>query len=136
MLLARIACGRTCLFDFAKQLLLQRQVFEHSLDDIVGIAHRGAQVSGRTHALDRRLIVAEIPQIAENARLGAVEVRRNRIVDRYVVAGEREHLGDAVAHQTRTDDGDARHGSPRRVAAVGVEDVAGVEIRCLGCKEQ
>ena len=52
-------------FDLAEQLLLQRQVFEHRLDHIVGIAHRVGEVGGRTHALDRRLIVAEIPQIAE-----------------------------------------------------------------------
>ena len=123
-------------FDLAKQLLLQRQIFEHGLDNIVGFAHRIGQVGSRTHALDGRLIVAEVPQIATDAVLGAVEVRRNRIVDRHVVAGEREYLGDAVAHQTRPDDGDTRHGSPGRVAAVGVENMTGIEIRRFGREEQ
>src|SRR5665647_3301348 len=54
------------------------------------------------------------------------------------MAGERKHLRDAVAHQPGADDGDTRfgHDLPRRVAAVGVKDVAGVEIRRLGGKEQ
>ena len=39
--------------------------------------------------------------------LRGVEARRDRVGDRHVVAGEREHLRDAVAHQAGADDGDA-----------------------------
>src|SRR5208282_6804868 len=48
-----------------------------------------------------------------------------------------EDLRDAVAHQTAAEDCDAlRHSLARRVAAVGVKDVAGVEVRSLGRQEQ
>ena len=46
-----------------------------------------------------------------------------RIRDGDVMAGQREHLRDAVAHEAGADDGDARfrgHASTRGVAAVGV----------------
>ena len=63
VLLARMVPGRTRLFDLDEQLPLQRQILEHGLDHIVGIAHGGGEVGGRPHALDRGRILAEIAQI-------------------------------------------------------------------------
>jgi hypothetical protein len=94
--------------DLDEQPLLQRQIFEHGLDDIVRLAHRGGKIAGRLHTLDCGNVIIQIPKVGENARLDAVKVGRNRIVDRDVVAGECEHLGDAVAHEPGADDGDAR----------------------------
>ena len=95
-------------------------------------ARRG-QIGDRRHALDRAF--GSSPRSRRLALMRSFTCRGwprpNR--DRHVVAGEREHLRDAVAHQAGADDGDARFRScsPRRVAAVGVEDVAGVEVRRL-----
>ena len=59
-------------------------------------------------------VVAEIPEIGEDARLGAVQAGANRIVDRDVMAGKGKHLRDAVTHEPRANDGDAhlRHHHP------------------------
>ena len=103
-------------FDLDEQLLLQRQIFEHGLDHIVGIAHGVGEVGGRPHALDRGRIVAEIAQIGRGCAIfdACRAFDRDGVIDRHVMAGEREHLGDAVAHQAGADDGDARfrHGHP------------------------
>ena len=108
VLLARIVSRPHVLLDLDEQLLLERQILEHGLDDVVGIAHGiGDHADGRT----RSTADGSSPRsrrLAEDARLGAVEARRNQIVDGDVMAGEREHLGDAVPHQAGTDDGDAR----------------------------
>ena len=60
------------------------------------------------HQSDRRLIVAEILEVGEDARLGAVERCGDRVIDGDVVTREREHLRNAVPHEAGTDDGDAR----------------------------
>jgi len=62
-------------FDLGEQFLLERQIFEHGLDDVVGLAHRGGEIGRRPHALDGGGVVAEILEIGQDARLGAVEVR-------------------------------------------------------------
>ena len=138
VLLARIVSGRTCCLDLGEQLLLERQILRHRLDDVVGVAHRRRKIAMRRHALDRARIVAQIFQACRDARLGAVDARRDAVGDGHVMAGDREHLRDAVAHQARANDCDAgfRHAQTRRVAAVGVEDVAGVEVRRLRREEQ
>ena len=38
--------------DLEEQPLLQRQVFEYSLDDIVRLVHRGGEIAGRLHTVD------------------------------------------------------------------------------------
>ena len=75
VLLARIVSRPHVPLDLDEQLLLERQVLEHGLDHVVGVAHRGGEIGDRPHALDRRRIVAEVLQIGEDARLGAVEAR-------------------------------------------------------------
>src|SRR5262249_60502760 len=59
--------------DLDEQLLLQRQIFEHGLDDIVRLAHRGGKIAGWLHTVDRGNVVTQITKIGENARLGAVK---------------------------------------------------------------
>jgi hypothetical protein len=61
------------LFDFDEQFLLERQILQHRLDHVVGLAHGGGQIGDRRHPLDRLLVVAEVFQIGEDTRLGAVE---------------------------------------------------------------
>ena len=68
VLLARIVSGRTWRLDLGKQLLLQRQIFQHRLDDIIGIAHRLGEIGARLHPLDRALVIAEIAQIGRDPR--------------------------------------------------------------------
>ncbi len=59
--------------DLGEQLLLERQILQHRLDHVVGLAHRLAEIGDRRHPLDRALVVAEVFQVGEDARLGAVE---------------------------------------------------------------
>ena len=108
VLLARIVSGRTWRSISANSFCLSAQIFRHRLDHVVGVVHRVGEIDGRLHALDGALVVAEIAQVGGDARLHGVEILHHRVGDRHVVAGEREHLRDAVAHQAGADDGDAR----------------------------
>ena len=72
--------GPHVLLDLGEQFLLQRQVLQHGLDDVVGLAHRRAEIGDRRHPLDRALVVAEVLQVGEDARLGAVEAGLDRVV--------------------------------------------------------
>ena len=57
--------------------------------------------------------------------------------DRGQCDGDGRAVRDAqVAADAGADDGDPRHGSPGRVAAVGVENMTGIEIRRFGREEQ
>ena len=103
VLLARIVSGRTCFSISVNSFLLEWQILQHGLDDIVGVAHRGSQIGDRCHPLDRFGIVAEIIQVGEDARLGAVEACLGLIRDGDLVPGQREILRDAVAHQAGAD---------------------------------
>jgi hypothetical protein len=58
------------------------------------------------HVFDRAFVLAEIPQIGGDARFGGIEILLERVGDGHVMAGEREHLRDAVAHEAGADDGD------------------------------
>ncbi len=91
------------VFDFGKQLLLERQILQYGFDDIIGVAHRGCQIGDRCHPLDCFGIVAEIIQVREDARLGAVEACLGLIRDGDIVPGQRKILRDAVAHQAGAD---------------------------------
>ena len=108
VLLARIVSGRTCGSISANNLLLERQIFQHRLDDIVGTADGLGEIGLRRDAVHGALVVAEVLEIGEDARLHGLERRRKGVIDGDVMAGEREHLRDAVAHQAGADDGDAR----------------------------
>ena len=96
------------LFDFSEDFLLERQILKHGFDHVVGVAHRVAELGNRRDPLDRRLVVAEVFEVGEDAPFGAVEARFDRVVDGHVVPGEREYLRDAVAHQPGADHRDAR----------------------------
>ena len=100
--------GPDVLLDLAEDLLLQRHVFEHRLDHVIGVAHAFGHIGNGPHALDGVLVVAEIAQVGRDPLLHRIEVGLVRIRDGDVMAGEREHLRDAVAHEARADDGDAR----------------------------
>ena len=63
VLLARIVSGRTWRFDFGEQLLLQRQIFGHRFDDVIGVAHRFGKIGAWPHPRDRALVVAEVAQV-------------------------------------------------------------------------
>ena len=104
VLLARIVSARDMALDLREQLLLERQVFEHRFDDIVGIAHGFAEVGFRRNAIDRGRVVAEIFQIRGDARFHRVEVLGKSVGDGYVVSGKREDLRNAVPHQAGADD--------------------------------
>ena len=102
--------GAHMLFDLAEQLLLERQILQHRFDHEIGVAHGRRQIGIRRHAFDRLRIVAEIAQVGADALLHIVQIGREGIGDRHVMAAEREHLRDAVAHEAGADDGDARFG--------------------------
>ena len=74
------------LLDLAEQLLLQRQILQHRLDHEIGIAHGRRQIGIRRHAFDRFRIVAEIAQVCADALLHRVEIGREGIGDRHVMA--------------------------------------------------
>ena len=116
VLLARIVSGRTCCSISREGLLLQRHVFQHRLDDVVGLAHAIGQIRHGPHAVDRRLVVAEIAQVGRDPRSAHCRGRLVRVGDRHVMAGERKHLRDAVAHQARADHRDARFPAMRQPA--------------------
>ena len=99
--------GADVRLDLGEQLLLERQILKHRLDHIVGVAHGGGEIGDRRHAVDRAFVVAEVLEIGEDAMLRRRQRLLEGIVDRHIVAGEREHLRDAVAHQAGADDGDA-----------------------------
>jgi hypothetical protein len=106
------------LLDLCEYLLLQRQVFQYGLDHEVRIAYCAGNLGHGMHALDCRLVVSEILEVGEEARLRAVEARRHAIVDAHVMAGEREDLRDPVPHETGADDGNARIRRQHRHPAV------------------
>ena len=77
VLLARIVSARTWRSISREQLLLERQVFQHRLDDVIGVAHRLGKIgTGRARASTRILIVAEIAQVRRDARFHRVEIVR------------------------------------------------------------
>ncbi len=108
VLLARIVSGRVRRSSSAKSFLLELEILRHRLDHVVGVVHRVGEIDGRLHALDGALVFAEIAQIGGNARRHGVEIFHHRVGDLHLVAGQRENLRDAVAHQAGADDGDAR----------------------------
>ena len=91
--------GAHVALDVGKQLLLKRQILRHRLDDVIGVAHRLGEIGARLHPRDRALVVAEVAQVGGNPRFRRIEILRDRIGDRDVVAGKRKHLRDAMAHQ-------------------------------------
>ena len=52
--------GPHVLLDFGENFLLERQIFQHRLDHIVGLAHGGGEIGDRRHAIDRVLVVAQV----------------------------------------------------------------------------
>ena len=101
--------------DFCKHFLFQRQIFEHRLDHVIGLAHGASEIGAGKDALDSGLIIAEILEIRADARRRAVETFLYAIVDAHIVTGERKYLRDAVSHEAGANDGNARfcrHGQP------------------------
>ena len=114
VLLARIVSGRVRRSSSAKIFFFSVEIFRHRLDHVVGVVHRVGEIDGRLHALDGALVFAKIAQVGGNARCHGVEIFHHRVGDLHLVAGQRENLRDAVAHQAGADDGDARfrHAQP------------------------
>ena len=108
VLLARIVSGRVRRSSSAKSFLLQREIFRHRLDHVIGVMHRVGEIDGRLHALDGALVFAEIAQVGGNARRHGVEILHHRVGDLHLMAGQRKHLRNAVAHQAGADHGDFR----------------------------
>ena len=106
VLLARIGVGTDVALDLGEELLLERKILQHRLDHVIGFAHGLAKIGAGVHVFDRAFVFAKIAQIGGNARLGRVEILRERVGDGHVMAGEREHLRDAVAHEAGADDSD------------------------------
>ena len=116
VLLAKIADGGACCSISREQLLLQRQILQHGLDNVIGIAHRGGEMGRRFHPFDRRLVFAKLPEIGQNARGDSVEIGHDGVMDAHLVPGQRKYLRDAVPHKARADDGDARFRRQRHPA--------------------
>ena len=101
--------GPHVALDLGKQLLLERQIFRHRLDDVIGVAHRVGEIGAwRARASTARSSSPRSRRLAAMRDLRRIEILRDRVGDRHVVTGEREHLRNAVAHQPGADNGDAR----------------------------
>jgi len=96
-----IAPGRG--FDGGEQFALYLEVLAQGLDDAVRIAHAGGKVGIDAHLRQRGFVVTEVPEIGEDAVPGGCERSRIGIAERHLVPGAREHLGDAVAHESVID---------------------------------
>jgi hypothetical protein len=95
-----------------EELALELQILGRRLDHVVGIARSLGEIGAGLDPRDRALVVPEVAQIGGDARLDLIKARGNRVVDRYLMAGEREHLRDAMAHEAcaeHTDTRFARH---------------------------
>ena len=101
-------------FQLGEQLLLERQLLRRGLEHEGDVLHRRRHLVVRRDAAEQRGIAAE--QVA-----GALQPLRQRfapfgrrIVDADGVAGRRQQIGDAVAHQARADHADiqAAHAIP------------------------
>ena len=106
VLLARMVSGRTWRSISANSFCLSAEVFQHRFDHIVGVAHGFAEIGAGPHVVDGAFIFAEIAQVGGDARPGGVERRSVRVRDGHPMTGEREDLGNAVAHEAGADDGD------------------------------
>jgi hypothetical protein len=96
-----------------EQLALDVEFLDHRLHDEIRRGHvrevpreldalqRGRAVGGRELALLR-----ELAQAAVDLGAGALEGGAVHVAEHDGVTGLREHLGDAVAHRARADDGD------------------------------
>ena len=106
VLLARMVSGRTCCSISAKVFCFSGM--SSSTASTTKSASRTQSASAPTgaHALHGFLVVAKVAQVGRDALLRRVEIGRVRIRDGDVMAGEREHLRDAMAHQPGADDGD------------------------------
>ena len=105
--------------------LFIRNVFGRDIADAID------QAFGRAYTLDGVGVVAELAQVGDDPVLDGLQACCNRIVDGDIVAGARKDLSEAVPHEAGPDHRNARHvghRSTRRVAAVGVEDMPGVEV--------
>ena len=93
-------------FDLGEQLLFQRQIFKDRFHDVIGIANGVAEIDTRPHARNGCFIVPEIAQIGGDPRFQAVQIFHDRVGDSHFVAGQREDLRDAMAHQPGPNHGD------------------------------
>ena len=114
VLVARIALLLEMRTKVDEDLALDRLVLGGGLDDEVGLAERG-KVGAPLNALQRRLHLGIGDDAARDlARHVALDERERafstasflHVVDGHVVAGERDHMGDAVAHLAGADDAD------------------------------
>jgi hypothetical protein len=96
--------------DIGEEPLLDAEVLAHRLHDEIRLGHGFGEGAADAHAVHCGHIVAKVLEIGEDTILGASKRRRMAIRNGDVMAGEREYLGDAVAHQPSADHGDAWSG--------------------------
>ena len=109
VLLARMVSAPHVALDLGEELLLERQVLEHGLDHVVGVAHRFGEIGAAARPArprSRRRRGRAGWRRCATSRCRGFARTESVIVD--VMAGERENLRDAVPHQAGADDGNAR----------------------------
>lgn len=107
--------------------------YEVSVRDRFSNARMTADVADRSH------ILVQIAQVTADSRLECRQNFRGGILHTDPVSGSCEHLSDTVTHEAPAHHGNAcepGHPSTRRVAAVGIENMSGVEVRGFGREEQ
>ena len=85
------------------------RVVAANVDQVV-MVFAAANPEPHPRMLDRFLVIAKVSEIGRDPLPDGVEVGLVRIGDGDVMAGQREHLRDAVAHQAGTDHGDLGFG--------------------------
>ena len=122
-------------FDVRKNRLLQRQFFRGRFENKRGVLDRiRCSVADFDPVQDLGNLAAvctEGAQARRYARLGTGQDVFRRIGDRHMMTGTGKRKRDAMAHEPGSDDSDLVglcQGSARRVAAIGIENMAGVEV--------
>ena len=121
------------LLDLDKEVALEIEILQRRLDDKVGVAYGIGQSTAGPHPFGCSGVFAEVGQILPDPCLNGIEAGLDRVIDGNGVTIDGEDLGDAMPHQPRADDSNARflgHGSAGRVAAVDIHNLPGAEVRC------
>ena len=107
VLLAKIVSAGQITLERAKQLVLRGQVLEDGLDDELGACHGLGQVRGRRDAPECRLDAMGLDvsqgrqplQVGADVLHGPGELVLSLVMEPDLEAGQRELLGDPVAHE-------------------------------------
>ena len=114
VLVPRMAPGLRDLVERAEDVLLQRHVLEHRLDDEIGVAELGGSSVGVINAMRWSRLLGLEAAAADGALVVLAHAAQNRVSsilllhvehgDRHADIGEAH--GDAAAHGARADDAD------------------------------